>query len=411
LERDPAGARAVCSLSRKTPIPTIMRDVLVLILMLIPCLSGAMVDPALVGGWRQDAPGAQLIWQVAADGHYQLWGSLNDSGMLEASGGTTVSLVSQARQSGTYSVNAHVLSTDGPLGKARWEAASQQSLAGGLVPAELPRMAQDVLSALRNTVRDAVLVMVEVKDPTPLAHPIELHFYSKQSNRIYVSSGVSFGAGALDLGPPAFPEPALPAGFIDLPRAIDIARANGMQGVFGHAMLRVVSPPRGSPIAVWQVAPNVRNGELARSIDAASGKPLDTARITPMTGTDSEITAAVSKAKGVVQGATYQKAGVGQTAGTGQASGAKAASTNLASCGFQETFVDDNSDYDRPVSFAAIHIRVPVYTFLGDFNAYVPLQPLRDVQNRELSKGALRLQVNFPPGYVICPCTLISDSA
>jgi hypothetical protein len=379
-----------------------MRNMFVPILIAIPCLRGAPVDPALAGVWRLDAPGAQLVWQVAADGHYQLWGSLTDSGTLEASGGkwTTVSAVSQARQSGTYSIDARVLSTDGPLGKSRWQAATQQSLAGGLVPAGLPRLVQDALSALRSTVPDAVLVMVEVKDPAPLAHPIELRFYSKRSNHIYVSSG----GAPLDLGPPTFPEPALPAAFIDLPRAIDVARANGMQGVFGHAELRVVSPPQGSPIAVWQVAPSVWKGELARSIDAASGQPLDTARITLMTATDSEVRAAVDKAKAVAQQGTGQK-------GAGQASGSSATSRNLASCGYQETFVDENSDYDRPVNFPAIHISVPVYTFMGAFNVYVPLQPLRDVQIRELSKGAIRLEVNFPPGYVVCPCSLEFHSA
>ena len=386
-----------------------MRNVFVPIVMVIPCLSGATVDPALAGTWRLDGPGAQLIWQVAADGHYQLSGLLSDSGMLEASGGkwTTFSAVSQARQSGTYALNGHVLSTDGPLGKARWEAASQQSLAGGLVPVGLPQMAQDALSALRSTVHDAVLVMVEVKDPAPVAHPIELRFYSKQSNHIYVS----LGAGAVDLGPPRFPEAALPTGFVDLPRAVDVARANGMRGVFGHAMLRIVSPQQGSPIAVWQVAPKGWNGELARSIDAASGKPLDTARITPMTGTDGEITVAVGKAKEVIQQRTNEHAGAGQTAGRSQTSGGNAATKALASCGSEETFVDTNSDYDRPVSFPAIHIRIPVYTFMGAFDVYVPLSPLRDVQIRELSKGAIRLSVDFPPGYVVCPCSLEFHSA
>jgi hypothetical protein len=389
-----------------------MRNVFVSILLAIPCLSGATVDPALAGAWRLDAPGAQLVWQVAADGHYQLWGSLTDSGTLEASAGkwTTVSAVTQARQSGTYSINARVLSTDGPLGKSRWQAASQQSLAAGLVPAGLPRMAQDALTALRTTVPDAVLVMVEVKDPAPQAHPIELRFYSKRSNHIYVSSGATSG-GTLDLGPPTIPEPPLPAAFIDLPRAIDVARANGMQGVFGHAELRVVSPPQGSPIAVWQVAPNVWKGELARSIDAASGKPLDTASIAPMAATDGEVRAAVAKAKGVVQAGTNQNGGAGQTAGRGQTSGSGATSRNLASCGSQDTFVDRNSDYDRPVNFPAIHISIPVYTYMGAFDVYVPLQPLRDVQIRELSKGAIRLSVDFPPGYVVCPCLLEFHSA
>src|SRR5271166_5254620 len=89
----PQTAWTICSLLRAAPILTIMRNVLVPILMAIPCLTGATVDPALAGAWTLDAPGAQLTWQVAADGHYQLWGSLSDSGMLEASGGnwTTVS--------------------------------------------------------------------------------------------------------------------------------------------------------------------------------------------------------------------------------------------------------------------------------------------------------------------------------
>jgi len=382
------------------PISTIMRKSLLSVLVVVPYLRGAGVDPALAGSWRLDAPGSQLVWQVAADGHYQLWGSLTDSGTLEASGGkwTMVSAVTNARQNGTYSINGHVLSTDGPLGKSQWQADSPQNLANGLVPAGLPKMTQDALAVLQRTVPDAVLVMVEVKDPAPVDHPIELRFYSKKTNHVYVSSGV----GGLDLGPPAFPEPALPASYIDLPRAVELARANGMKGLFGHAELRVVSPPQGMPVAVWQVAPKVWNGELARSIDAVTGKALDTARLTPMTGTDGELQVAVDKLKGAVQGEGGQTGGGGdQTGGRGGKVSNKAAIANLGTCGDQETFVDADSDYDKPVNFPAIHISIPVYTFSGPENVYVPLNPLRDTQVRELSQTARRFAVSFPPGYVI----------
>jgi hypothetical protein len=350
----------------------------------VSSLSAASVDPALAGFWSLDAPGAQLVWQITTDGRYQVWGSFSDSGTIEAANGkwSTVS-ITKKRQSGTYSATSTALSSVGPQGPAHWTRETGSSLAGGIVPKDVPKMAQAALALLRRTVPDASLVMVEVKKPSPVAHPIGLRFYSKTTNHIYVAGDVPF----MDLGPPNSEELPLPADFIDLSRAIATARSNGMKGVFGNAILMTVVPPRGAPCTVWQVFPAQWDGELARTVDAKSGKPLDTARITPMVGTDAEIMAAVRKIQGVVQ------AGVAQAAPAGGAGGP------LASCGESVTFKGG----DPVVTFSAIHLRFPIYRAIGDEDFYVVSRALTQQEEYDLRIFYDFLRIGYPPIVVIHP--------
>jgi hypothetical protein len=347
----------------------------------IPSLSTAAVDPALAGLWSLDAPGAQLVWQISTDGRYQVWGSFSDSGMIEASNGkwTTVS-VSKKRQSGTYSVASTALSTVGPLGPSHWKRETGASLAGGLVPKDLPKMVQGALSVLRRTVPDAALVMIDVQNPSPVAHPIELRFYSKKANHIYVSGSTPFA----DLGPPNSEELPVTADFVDLPEAIATARSSGMKGAFGHAMLLTVTPPKGAPISIWQVNPAAWDGELARSVDATSGKALDTARITPMVGTDAEIMAAVHKIQGAVQAVAPQAAPAGGAAG------------RLASCG-------DNVDFELEyldVKFPAFRIKLSFY--FGDYTYFLPSRTLTGLEKVTLENSGFEfIDLNFPPNIAL----------
>jgi len=295
------------------------------ILLLASNLIAAGVDPALVGSWSLQSPGAQLVWQVTADGHYVLTGSLTDSGTIEASYGkwTTTSLITSIRLSGSYSFDRGTLSTVAPTGPAQWKRATGASTDS--IPSGLPAMAHNALALLRRNLADAVLTMVEVGSPAPVTHPIEFRFYSRRTGHVYVSIEGSM----LDAGP-STGEQALPANFIDLPQAVETARRQGMKGALGNATLLVVNPPKSAPIPVWQVNPQVWDTELARSIHAVDGRPLDTARISPMPGNDAEIAQAAGKLRAALAPQTHDNSKEGAGAGV---KGVSQQAARLASCG------------------------------------------------------------------------------
>ena len=365
-----------------------MKALLLVLIVVGLDLTAAGVDPTLVGSWNLQSPGAQFVWGIQADGHYLVSGSFTDFGSIEAAGGkwTTVSAATKVRQSGTYSVGPQTLSTVGPLGPARWKRGN-----GEPIPAGLPKLAQDALARLRRILPDAVLVMVEVKTPGRGGHPIELRFFSKSTGHIYVSGN----GPMMDLGPPNTEEQPLPPDFIDLPEAVEIARKQSMKGALGDARLRVIVPPKGAPLPVWQVNPARFDGELARSIDAIGGKPLDTAHITPMEGTDAEIIAAARRIQAAIQGIAKQRGGAAATGAAG--------STGLASCGVSINFVDQNSG----VAIPTIRMDVAVYNMLGAYTVYVPTRRLTDTEQYRLDRYPHVLMYSLPGGVAICPeCAL-----
>jgi TPR repeat protein len=69
---------------------------------------------------------------------------------------------------------------------------------------------------------------------------------------------------------------AVPGRFIDLPRALAAAKAQGLRGEIGSAVLMVAQPKGKAPVAVWTLMPvdATQHGNLGYFVGATDGKAL-----------------------------------------------------------------------------------------------------------------------------------------
>jgi hypothetical protein len=148
-------------------------------------------------------------------------------------------------------------------GLAEVSSAQQES-----VPAGIPQQAFSALLKAKQWRQDAVLVMVEVNDYAGNgAFTTQFSFYSPSNQTgLWVITGVPGGSVVKQAGAVNWGTQALPVSFLDLPAALQKARAKGMQGKMDHAMLRVVS---GGP--AWEIAPSFDPNLRVYTISATVG--------------------------------------------------------------------------------------------------------------------------------------------
>ncbi|MGA7919993.1 MAG: hypothetical protein WCA38_09990 [Candidatus Acidiferrales bacterium] len=155
------------------------------------------------------------------------------------------------------------------------------SLAQDVAAAKIPQQAFAALGKARQWRSDAILVMVEVNDYGGAGNfTIKFSFYSPADRTglwvIATAQGSSLvsEAGAVNWGTLAIPQL-----FLDLPEAVQKARALGMQGKMDHAMLRASSYGLN-----WEITPvsdpNLRVFTIKANLDASSSQPLQLPQLT-----------------------------------------------------------------------------------------------------------------------------------
>lgn len=155
------------------------------------------------------------------------------------------------------------------------------SLAQDVAAAKIPQQAFAALGKARQWRSDAILVMVEVNDYGGAGNfTIKFSFYSPADRTglwvIATAQGSSLvsEAGAVNWGTLAIPQL-----FLDLPEAVQKARALGMQGKMDHAMLRASSYGLN-----WEITPvsdpNLRVFTIKANLGASSSQPLQLPQLT-----------------------------------------------------------------------------------------------------------------------------------
>jgi hypothetical protein len=137
-----------------------------------------------------------------------------------------------------------------------------------VIPAGIPQQAVAAALKAKQWRQDAILVMVEVNDYSGTGKfTIQFSFYSPSNQTglwvIVTAPGSSMvsQAGAVNWG-----TQAIPASFLDLPAAVQQARAQGMQGRMDHALLRVTSAS-----LTWEITPASDPNLHVYSINAGLG--------------------------------------------------------------------------------------------------------------------------------------------
>lgn len=132
------------------------------------------------------------------------------------------------------------------------------------IPSGIPLQAAAAMAKAKQWRADAILVMVEVYDFSRSGKfALRFSFYSPSDQTgLWVTPDAPGGNAVHPPGPVNWGTQAIPKNFLDLPAAVQQARAIGMQGPMDHAILRVW--PNG---LAWRVAsaldPNVRVYDIA----------------------------------------------------------------------------------------------------------------------------------------------------
>ncbi|MGA7622640.1 MAG: hypothetical protein WCA91_03595 [Candidatus Acidiferrales bacterium] len=115
------------------------------------------------------------------------------------------------------------------------------SLAQEIVPAKIPQQAFAALAKARQWRQDAILVMVEVNDYSGAGNfTTKFSFYSAgDGTGLWVIASGPGSSMVSEAGGVNWGTQTIPALFLDLPAAVQRARALGMRGKVDHAMLRV----------------------------------------------------------------------------------------------------------------------------------------------------------------------------
>jgi hypothetical protein len=121
-----------------------------------------------------------------------------------------------------------------------------------VVPSGIPQQAFAALQKAKQWRQDAILVMVEINDYNGTGNfAVKFSFYSPSNGTgLWViqmggGSGTVAQAGVVNWG-----TQPIPMFFLDLPAAVQQARARGLQGKMDHAMLQVTSSGMN-----WEIAP------------------------------------------------------------------------------------------------------------------------------------------------------------
>jgi tetratricopeptide (TPR) repeat protein len=112
---------------------------------------------------------------------------------------------------------------------------SSQPAQGAGGPSGIPQKAAQALARAKQWHSDAQLMMIDINDFSNNGNfLVNLYFRSPSSGAGYMVSD----AGALPVAAANWGTIPIPAQFIDLPAAVNAARAQGMVGAFNHAMLQ-----------------------------------------------------------------------------------------------------------------------------------------------------------------------------
>jgi hypothetical protein len=102
-----------------------MKIVVVILLAVAVVPAAADVDPSLVGMWKLQWPGPEILWQVRADGAYRSVGvgarPLETWGRMQAANGKWSSERPGGTDGGTYAVSGNIWTVNATLGKGTWE--------------------------------------------------------------------------------------------------------------------------------------------------------------------------------------------------------------------------------------------------------------------------------------------------
>jgi len=132
--------------------------------------------------------------------------------------------------------------------------AASPGAAGGNIPADLPRRAAEGLARARQWHADAQLMDIDINDYANNGHfLVKYDFFSPgDGTGLVVSEN-----GALPVGAANWGTVPIPAGFLDLPAALEQARRHGLTGPFNKALLRV-----GDRGLVWTITPTTETATV-----------------------------------------------------------------------------------------------------------------------------------------------------
>jgi hypothetical protein len=149
------------------------------------------------------------------------------------------------------------------------------SLAQEVVPSKIPQQAFAAMAKAKLWRQDAILVMVEVNDYSGTGNfTIKFSFYSPADRTgLWVIASAPGSSMISEAGAVNWDTQAIPALFLDLPEAVQKARALGMLGKMDHATLLATSSGLD-----WEIAPvfdpDLRVFKINASLGASSSQPL-----------------------------------------------------------------------------------------------------------------------------------------
>jgi hypothetical protein len=262
------------------------------LLLALAAPAAAAVDPGAVGTWEIVTPTpqgvARWVWEIRADGTYRFrsegpGAAAPHSGRIEVADGKWALSSPAWTDGGTYRlVDPNSMMATGKLGTAVWRksdaapaglpAPATTAMNGQQVPRDLPALVRAGADLARQWRRDAVLVELNVKpiDGSRRTFLVEQDYYSPSTRGgLWVMAGQPGVPAAMEAGPVTWSTTPLPASFIDLPRAIEVARKNGLAGAIDGAKLIVWRPAKREPVLAWTIAP--ADGVGAYFVEGLSG--------------------------------------------------------------------------------------------------------------------------------------------
>jgi hypothetical protein len=212
----------------------------------------APVDHELVGAWEILVPNSlgQTRWvgEIREDGTYAFYSPANGhSGTFEAEKGhwSLVSKTTLWKDQGTYDVsNLDVLVVTGILGTGRGKRLTQTPFFDTVkvreqrVPANVPQIVAHMLKEKASPWHsDAMVVALEVDRTRYEAFYVKMSFISPSTGSGLAIEVLPFEVTTRGVKSVNWGTRPLPQNFVDLPRAVKIARENGGNGAITRAKL------------------------------------------------------------------------------------------------------------------------------------------------------------------------------
>ncbi len=212
----------------------------------------ASVDPKVVGAWEIFVPNSlgqtRWVWEIREDGTYTLYAPANGhSGTFEAAGRhwSLVSKTTVWKDQGPYDVsNPDVFVVTGILGTGRWRRVTQSpffntvKMGEQCIPANVPQIVANMLKEkARPWHSDAIAVALEMERTRYEAIYAKLSFVSPSTGSGLEVEVLPFDATTRSFTSVNWGTRALPQHFVDLPRAVEIARNHGETGAITRAKL------------------------------------------------------------------------------------------------------------------------------------------------------------------------------